>query len=161
MPIQSGKGLKGSGVSVHVEFWVVCRFKLLYPGTQEMLSAVSYLCLCLSLSISPSFISAEICFFFLNWHVFDLQYCVSFRCTTMQFSYTYVHWRRTWQPTPVFLPGESQGWEPGGLPSMGSHRVGHYWRDLAAVAVYICTHSFLYSFVLWFIVGWASQVTQW
>ena len=28
--------------------------------------------------------------------------------------------------TPVFLPGESQGSaEPGGLPSMGSHRVGH------------------------------------
>ena len=25
--------------------------------------------------------------------------------------------------------------EPGGLPSMGSHRVGHDWRDLAAVAV--------------------------
>ena len=21
-----------------------------------------------------------------------------------------VHWRRKWQPTPVFLPGESQGW---------------------------------------------------
>ena len=20
-----------------------------------------------------------------------------------------MHWRRTWQPTPVFLPGESQG----------------------------------------------------
>ena len=28
-------------------------------------------------------------------------------------------WRRKWQPTPVFLPGESQGWELGGLPSMG------------------------------------------
>ena len=29
-------------------------------------------------------------------------------------------------PTPVFLPGESQGrGEPGGLPPMGSHRVGH------------------------------------
>ena len=25
----------------------------------------------------------------------------------------------------VFLPGQSQGREPGGLPSMGSHRVGH------------------------------------
>ena len=25
--------------------------------------------------------------------------------------------------------------EPGGLPSMGSHRVGHYWSDLAAAAV--------------------------
>ena len=24
--------------------------------------------------------------------------------------------------------------EPGGLPSMGSHRVGHYWSDLAAAA---------------------------
>ena len=24
--------------------------------------------------------------------------------------------------------------EPGGLPSMGSHRVGHNWRDLAAAA---------------------------
>ena len=23
--------------------------------------------------------------------------------------FTYVHWRRKWQPTPVFLPGESQG----------------------------------------------------
>ena len=38
---------------------------------------------------------------------------------------TFMHWRRKWQPTPVFLPGESQGREPGGLPSMGSHRVGH------------------------------------
>ena len=87
--------------------------------------------------------------------------------------FTFMHWRRKWQPTPVFLPGESRGrgawwaavcgvaqswtrlsdftftfhfhalekemathssvlaWrvpgtgEPGGLPSMGSHRVGH------------------------------------
>ena len=21
-----------------------------------------------------------------------------------------MHWKRKWQPTPVFLPGESQGW---------------------------------------------------
>ena len=33
--------------------------------------------------------------------------------------------RMRWHPTPVFLPGESQGWEPGGLPFMGSHRVEH------------------------------------
>ena len=46
--------------------------------------------------------------------------------------FTFMHWRRKWQPTPVFLPGESQGREPGGLPSMGSHRVGHDWRVLAA-----------------------------
>ena len=23
--------------------------------------------------------------------------------------FTFMHWRRTWKPTPVFLPGESQG----------------------------------------------------
>ena len=26
------------------------------------------------------------------------------------FIFTFMHWRRKWQPTPVFLPGESQGW---------------------------------------------------
>ena len=30
------------------------------------------------------------------------------------------------------IPGTE---EPGGLPSMGSHRVGHNWRNLAAAAV--------------------------
>ena len=25
------------------------------------------------------------------------------------FTFTFMHWRRKWQPTPVFLPGESQG----------------------------------------------------
>ena len=36
-----------------------------------------------------------------------------------------IPWRRVWQPTLVFLPGESP-WteEPGRLQSMG-HRVGH------------------------------------
>ena len=35
-----------------------------------------------------------------------------------------IPWRRAWQPTPVFLPGESP-WteEPGGLQSMGWQRV--------------------------------------
>ena len=94
--------------------------------------------------------------------------------------FNFMHWRRKWHPTPVFLPGESQGqrslwaavygvtqsrtqlrdftftfhfhalekemathssvlaWripgtgEPGGLPSMRSHRVGHDWSDLAS-----------------------------
>ena len=27
------------------------------------------------------------------------------------FTFTLMHWRRRWQPTPVFLPGESQGRE--------------------------------------------------
>ena len=24
--------------------------------------------------------------------------------------FTFIHWRRKWQPTPAFLPAESQGW---------------------------------------------------
>ena len=51
--------------------------------------------------------------------------------------FTFMHWRRKCQPTPVFLPGESQGQDPGGLPSMGSHRVGHNSRDLAAAKLLI------------------------
>ena len=33
-------------------------------------------------------------------------------------------WRRAWQPTPVFLPGESPWTEEPGR-SIGSQRVGH------------------------------------
>ena len=55
--------------------------------------------------------------------------------TTSLSLFTFMHSRRKWQPTPVFLPGESQGrGQPGGLPSMGSHRVGHDCSDLAAAA---------------------------
>ena len=37
-----------------------------------------------------------------------------------------IAWRRPWEPTSVFLPGESP-WteEPDGLQSMGSQRVRH------------------------------------
>ena len=63
--------------------------------------------------------------------------------------FTFMHWRRKWQPAPVFLPGESQGrGEPGGLPSMGSHRVRHDWSDLAAAAVFHCVNvPLLYPFI--------------
>ena len=31
------------------------------------------------------------------------------RTQLSDFTFTFTHWRRQWQPTPVFLPGESQG----------------------------------------------------
>ena len=31
--------------------------------------------------------------------------------TTSISLFTFMHWRRKWQPTPVFLPGASQGWQ--------------------------------------------------
>ena len=58
------------------------------------------------------------------------------------------YWRRKWQLTPVFLPGESEGrGSLVGLPSMGSHRVGHDWSDLAAAAVYVYYILFIHSSV--------------
>ena len=52
--------------------------------------------------------------------------------------FTFTHWRRKWQTTPVFLPGEPQG--QGSLMGcrMELHRVGHDWSDLAAAAA-ACT----------------------
>ena len=48
--------------------------------------------------------------------------------------FTFMHWRRKWQPTPGFLPGESEGW--GSLVGccLWGHRVGHDWSELAAAA---------------------------
>ena len=55
--------------------------------------------------------------------------------------FTFMHCRRKRQPTPVFLPGESQGWwSLVGCRLWGSHRVRHDWSDLAvaiAMAVYL------------------------
>ena len=44
---------------------------------------------------------------------------------TSLYFFTFMHWRRKWQPTPVFLPGESQGW--GSL--VGCHLWGHTESD--------------------------------
>ena len=35
--------------------------------------------------------------------------------------------------------------EPGGLPSMGSHRVGHDWSDLADTHTYTYIHTYIYT----------------
>ena len=43
-----------------------------------------------------------------------------------------IPWRRAWQPTSVFLPGESPWTEESGwLQSIGSQRVVHGWSNLA------------------------------
>ena len=40
--------------------------------------------------------------------------------------FTFMHWRRKWQPTPMFLPGESQG--RGSL--VGCCPLGHTESDM-------------------------------
>ena len=45
--------------------------------------------------------------------------------------FTFMHWRRKWQPNQCSfwrIPGTGK---PGGLPSMGSHRVRQDWSNLA------------------------------
>ena len=47
--------------------------------------------------------------------------------------FTFMHWRRKWQPTPVFLPGGFQG--RGSLVGccLWGRTVGHDWGDLAFI----------------------------
>jgi len=61
--------------------------------------------------------------------------------------FTFMHWRRKWQPTSVFLPGESQGW--GSLVGccLWGRRVGHYWSDLAAAAADYKMTFFVFQFI--------------
>ena len=67
--------------------------------------------------------------------------------------FTFMHWRRKWQPPPSVLAWRIPGMgEPGGLPSMGSHRVGHDWSDLAAAAAALLKSKIdkmLGTFILW------------
>ena len=44
-------------------------------------------------------------------------------------SFTFLHWRRKWRPTPVFLPGESQGRES----LVGCRLWGHTELDMTEV----------------------------
>ena len=60
--------------------------------------------------------------------------------------FTFMHWRRKWQATPVFLPRESQRWGSlVGCRPMGLPRVGHDWSDLAAAAWWWGSGRFLVS----------------
>ena len=75
--------------------------------------------------------------------------------TTSVSLFTFMNGRRKWQPTPVFLPGQSPGMgEPGGLLSVGSHRVGHNWSDLAAAAAAAARHEHRLTGFIVLIIPW-------
>ena len=48
--------------------------------------------------------------------------------------FTFMLWRRKWQLTPLFFPGESQGWWSLVGCCLWGHRGGHNWSNLAAAA---------------------------
>ena len=72
--------------------------------------------------------------------------------------FTFMHWRKKWQPTPVFLPGESQGW--GSLVGcrLWGRTVGHDWSDLAAEAAEDIKEVLTSWKVLWF--SWRTPNTS-
>ena len=63
-----------------------------------------------------------------------------------------IPWTRAWQPTPVFLPGESHGQRSLVGFSPWGHRVGRYWRNWACTAhtaemVQVTNNSNFYRFI--------------
>ena len=65
-----------------------------------------------------------------KFHIYALVYCIGLEKEMATHS-SVLAWR---------IPGTG---EPGGLLSMGSHRVGHDWSDLAAAAAAYCIGVFL------------------
>ena len=65
-----------------------------------------------------NFESAWLNQYFVNFFLLDCLLLLNYRNTFyvlcmspwLLWICVYIHWRRKWQPTPVFLPGESQGW---------------------------------------------------
>ena len=56
--------------------------------------------------------------------------------------FTLMHWRRKWQPTPVFLPGESLGrGSLAGCCLWGHTESDTTWSDLTVAAVYAFIQS--------------------
>ena len=52
--------------------------------------------------------------------------------------FTFMHWRRKWQLTPVFLPGESQGW---GSLVAAVCGVAQSQPQLKQLSMHVCMHS--------------------
>ena len=65
--------------------------------------------------------------------------------------FTLMHWRRKWQPTPVLLPGESQGWGSlVGCCLWGQTRL----KRLSSSSSSILLSFFFFFFVVDFVIHW-------
>ena len=62
-------------------------------------------------SVTVSIVSPFICQEVMGLNAMILVFWVlSFKPAFLLSSFTFMYWRRKWQPTPMFMSGESQGW---------------------------------------------------
>ena len=73
-----------------------------------------------------------------------------------------VHWRRKWQPTPVFLPGESHGQRSLVGYSPWGNRVGHNWAYMQPPLTKLCHSSCLHTLSIFYtsVIGSFNSVLQ-
>ena len=77
--------------------------------------------------------------------------------------FTFMHWRRKWQPTPVFLRGESQGrgaWRAAvhgvtmSRPRLSTHEQTSQTLHILNCAFYVHAYSFSYVVNFFFVASW-------
>ena len=70
--------------------------------------------------------------------------------TTSLALFTFLHWKRKWQPTPVFLPGESQGGGAWWAAVYGVAQNRTWLKQLSSSSsvyiqyVHVCTYKWIY-----------------
>ena len=69
------------------------------------------------------------------------------RTLLRDFTFTLMHWRRKRQPTPVFLPGESQGWGTWWAAEYGVAQSQTRLKRLGAAAALAAAHTFIFGFL--------------
>ena len=73
--------------------------------------------------------------------------------------FTFIHWRRKWQPTPVFLLGESQGW--GSLVvavyGVAESQTRLKWLSSSSICFSFWTNQWEYNRALIFTVQWPGD----
>ena len=75
--------------------------------------------------------------------------------------FTFMHWRRKWQPTPVFLPGESQGWGAwwAAVYGVAQSRTRLKWLSSSSSVIFSCPWvEKFFTVLIYEIPCWETQV---